>query len=93
MIQLVKESSAGVLGKRQWWSVGDFTALVAYGSEGCGISVCDADNRDITDAVAHQMNAMGSNVATALSIDSVMITCPEAAVKTMLVDIGKVLSA
>lgn len=71
MIQLVKETSAGVIGKRQWWSVGDFTALVAYGSEGCGISVSDADRRDITDTVAHQMNAMGTNVTTIPSIDCV----------------------
>jgi len=91
MATLTKEAPAGVIGKRQWWSLGSVTALVAYGTDGCGISICDQDNRDITDQVVKKMDALGQQVRTAQSIDSVMIRCSEESIISFLEDVEKVI--
>lgn len=93
MATLTKETPAGVIGKRQWWSLGDFTALVACGGEDSGISICDPGNRDITEQVAEKLDALGRQVRTAPSIDCVMIICSEESIPSFLEDVEKVLSS
>lgn len=88
---MIKEVPAGVIGKRQWWSLGEYTAIVAYGDTECGISICDFDNRDITERIAERLRASGRDVETALSIDAVILMCAENNLPDMLSYIEEVL--
>ncbi|GAC1034098.1 hypothetical protein thsps21_49270 [Pseudomonas sp. No.21] len=77
MITLIKELPGSLLGKREWWQAGSWTVLVAHGSGRCGLSVCDAERRDVTAAIALQMqNHVGQPVQLTQTIDAWMITSP-----------------
>lgn len=93
MVRLIKEQEAGVIGRREWWAVGDGCAIVAYGRQGCGISVQDKNCSDVTIDMATKLEtAEGRKVALLPSIDTFLIECSPAEVEPLLAKIEMLLA-
>lgn len=93
MASLIREQAAGIIGRREWWAVADHTAVVAYGSKSCGISITDRNRKDITEEVAENLRkAFGRNISKVSTIDSVLIECSQTDVTSLLAEIENVLS-
>jgi hypothetical protein len=92
MANLLREQSAGAIGRREWWGVSGCTAVVAYGSKSCGISITDGNRQDITGTVASELRKrLGKDISVVSTIDSVLIECVEMEVAPLLMEIEKLL--
>ncbi|HEV2598542.1 hypothetical protein [Sphingopyxis sp.] len=77
MPDLIKEEVEGILGRRQWWSVGSIKALVSYGSGDCGVWFYDLRSGRSED-IGRALIAAGHPISLQPSIDCEVIACPEA---------------
>ncbi|MDC8760325.1 hypothetical protein OIK44_22290 [Janthinobacterium sp. hw3] len=92
-IKLIKGQAKGILGRREWWTVGNHTAVVAYGDERCGICVLDESRRDFTREVVEKLRTIGNEPKLLQTIDSCLIECPLDQVSNFLIDIEAVLGS
>jgi hypothetical protein len=84
--KIVREQPAGILSRRQWWSVGKACeALVVYEQDRCSIHLTDASGADISNTVAARLSKEhGRPYPTTSTIDSSFIEIPEKDLKEIL---------
>jgi hypothetical protein len=85
MIRLVGEQAGEHIGKRQWWTVGGASVVVAFGRSSCGINITDQKRVDITRQLAEKYGRIyGRPLNILQSIDTVLIECPLEGVDSFL---------
>ena len=86
MPSLIKEKPAGIFDRREWWSLAkSCEATVAYGKGICSIHITDANQEDITEKLAEQLEKETGKVhSTTATIDSFFIECETEEVKSLL---------
>ncbi len=77
MAELIREQPAGILERREWWSLPDSCeAMVVYGKEICSIHVTNKNKEDITKELAGRIEAQTEvALSTTATIDSFLIEC------------------
>lgn len=77
MVKLIREQKGNsVFSKREWFELGENTAIVAYGKEKCGIILFDKNHKDVTNFVVKKLYSNAQdNVQLIPSIDCNLIEC------------------
>jgi len=92
MAELVRKQPAGILERREWWSLSDTCeAMVVYGKEICSIHITNSNREDISkELVAKLLEKTGVSLSTTATIDSYFIECEEEKVVGLLADLESV---
>lgn len=93
MVELVREQLAGVLERRQWWSLGSLgEAMVVYGKDICSIHITDENKKDISTDVAKKLGRRTNipSFTVTATIDSYFIECQKEDIENILKNIESV---
>ncbi|MDH5228469.1 MAG: hypothetical protein OEZ58_14910 [Gammaproteobacteria bacterium] len=92
MANLIREQAAGVLDRREWWSLKDsYEAMVVYGKDVCSVHITNSNREDVTKELAEKLKAKQSiTLQTTSTIDSFFVECNQDQVMVLIKDLESV---
>lgn len=86
MVELIRAQPAGILDRREWWSLpNSCEVMVVYGKDICSIHITNKSKEDITKGLAERVEAQKEiALSTTETIDSFLIECKASDVPSLL---------